>query len=138
MTGFFIDTNILVYADDLDTPSKRHKAQQIIADALKNQTGIVSTQVIQEYYVIATQKLKIEKEIVQRKVELFMALPLIRITETHILEAIKLHRLYPLSYWDASVIYAAKSASCSELLTEDMQAGRMIEGIRIVNPFAAN
>lgn len=131
----FIDTNVFVYADDADAPAKQERAQQIILQALKSGTGVTSTQVLQEYFSVVTRKLGIPAEIAQQKVQLMATLSVISIDVSHIIEGIKLHRLYSLSFWDALVIQAARLGGCKEVLTEDMQTGQLIETVRVRNPF---
>jgi predicted nucleic acid-binding protein len=136
MPRVFLDTNVLAYAEDADAGPKRERAQEIIGGSLENASGVVSTQVLQEYFVVATRKLGIPAAIAQRKVELLSALTVVTVEVSHILEAIKLHRLYQISFWDALIVFAAKAAACSQLFTEDMQHGQIIEGVQIFNPFA--
>jgi predicted nucleic acid-binding protein len=131
----FLDTNILVYADDADAGPKRDRAQQVIEAALSNGNGVLSTQVLQEYFVVATRKLQTPAEIAQHKVEILAAMNVISVDVEHIVEAIKLHRLYGFSFWDSLILQCAKAAGCSRLLSEDLQNGRMIEGVTIENPF---
>lgn len=133
----FFDTNILVYADDADAGAKRERAQQVIEAALNNGNGVLSTQVLQEYFVVATRKLGLPAEIAQKKVEILATMTVIAIDVEHVVEAIKLHRLYGFSFWDCLVLHCAKVAGCPRLLTEDLQPGRSIEGVTIENPFAA-
>jgi predicted nucleic acid-binding protein len=136
MDRTFVDTNVWVYADDLDAGDKRKTARRLIDGLVRNAKAVVSTQVLQEFYVVATRKLAVEPAIARRKVELLARLDVVRIDEPMILEAIDLQRLHPLSFWDALVIGSAARAGCSRLLTEDMQHGRTIAGVRIENPFA--
>jgi predicted nucleic acid-binding protein len=96
----------------------------------------LSTQVLQEYYVASTRKLGVDAGIARRKVELFARLDVVRIGLDQILAAIDLVRLDALSFWDALVVRAAIDARCRVLYSEDMQAGRRIGGVEIVNPFA--
>lgn len=131
----FLDTNILIYADDVDAGPKRERAQQIIEAALFNGNGVLSTQILQEYFVVATRKLGIAADVSHRKVELLASIPTIAIQVEHILEAIKLHRLYGFSFWDSLVLSAANAAGCPRLLSEEMQPGRSVEGVTIENPF---
>ncbi len=135
MARIFLDTNVLLYAEDADAGEKRVRAQEIVAGAIANGTGVISTQVLQEYFVVATRKLGLAAEIAQRKVELLAALTVVTLEVSHVLEAIKLHRLYQLSFWDALILHAAKTAGCGRLMTEDLQDGQIVEGVQIVNPF---
>ncbi len=132
----FIDTNILIYADDADSGVKQAIAQAIVTGALQSGVGVISTQVLQEYFAVATRKLHVAPDMAQRKVEVLANLAVVAVDVSHIIEAIKLQRLYGLSFWDALVVQAARLGGCSRLLSEDMQAGQTIEGVTIENPFS--
>jgi predicted nucleic acid-binding protein len=134
----FLDTNVLVYADDADAGTKRATAQELLEGVLTTGDGVLSTQVLQEYFVVATRKLGVPPEVAQRRVELYASLTVIVIQVEHIVQAIKLHRLHQLSFWDALVVHAASLAGCSQLLSEDLQEGRVLEGVEVVNPFRAS
>ena len=136
MARAFLDTNVLVYADDVDSGAKRGKSQALVVAALANGDAVISTQVLQEYFVVATRKLAVPAEVAQKKVEVLSTLVAVTIDVDHIVESIKLHRLYNLSFWDALIVHAARRAGCDRLITEDLQAGQRIEGVDIVNPFA--
>lgn len=131
----FLDTNILVYADDLEAGAKRDRARDLVAEALSSGEGVVSTQVLQEFFVIATGKLGVEVAIARRKVELLAAMDVVGIDLDLILAAIDLRRLHSISFWDALILRAAAVAGCSLLLTEDLQDGQVVDGVRIENPF---
>ena len=132
----FLDTNLLVYADDADAGDKQRAARKQIRSAIVERTGVISTQVLQEYFSVATRKLGISPAAARRRVELLSVLDVVRIEVTTILAAIDLHRLHSLSFWDALVVRAASLAGCTRLLTEDLQTGSTIDGVRIENPFA--
>jgi len=136
MARAFLDTNVLVYADDVDSGAKRGKSQALVVAALANGDAVISTQVLQEYFAVATRKLAVPAEVAQKKVEVLSTLVAVTIDVDHIVESIKLHRLYNLSFWDALIVHAARRAGCDRLITEDLQAGQRIEGVDIVNPFA--
>ena len=131
----FLDTNILIYADDADAGAKRDRAQQVVEAALNNGNGVLSTQVLQEYFVVATRKLGLPAEIAHQKIEILATIPVIAVDVEHIVEAIKLHRLYGYSFWDCLILHCAKAAGCPRLLSVDLQHGRRIEGVTIENPF---
>lgn len=131
----FVDTNILVYTDDLDSPEKQAIALDLFADLRRTGTGVLSTQVLQEYFVVATRKLGVPPSIVRRKVELLGRFGLVVLDLEHILAAADLTRLRSISYWDALIVQAAKSANCGVLFTEDLAHGATFEGLEIVNPF---
>lgn len=131
----FLDTNVLVYADDLDAGRKREIARDLLHDALSNRTGVISTQVLQEFFVVSTRKLGVGADVAARKVELLSKLDTVRIEVDQILAAIDLHRLHSISFWDALIVRSAATAGCGRLLTEDLQHGRSFGGVRIENPF---
>jgi predicted nucleic acid-binding protein len=131
----FFDTNILIYADDKATPAKQRRALELIAEHRRARTGVVSLQVLQEYFVTVTRKLHVDPRIARRKVELLAEFDVAAPDVADILAAIDLHRLHRFSFWDALILRAAKEAGCSVLFSEDMQDTREMDGLQIVNPF---
>jgi predicted nucleic acid-binding protein len=131
----FFDTNILVYADDKAVPAKQRRALDLVAEHRRARTGVVSLQVLQEYFVTVTRKLHVDSSIARRKVELLAEFDVSAPELADILAAIDLHRLHGFSFWDALVLRAAKQAGCSVVFSEDMQNARAIDGLEIVNPF---
>ena len=131
----FLDTNILVYADDKAAPPKQRRALALVAQHRRAATGVVSLQVLQEYFVTVTKKLHVDPQIARRKVELIAEFDVVSPGLADILGAIDLHRLHGFSFWDALVLRAAKQGGCAILLTEDTQEAQEIDGVKIVNPF---
>jgi predicted nucleic acid-binding protein len=131
----FFDTNILVYADDFRDPIKQHKAENLIADYGDAGAAVVSLQVMQEYFVTAIQRLKLDVDVARRKVELFSKLNVAVASTSDILAAIDLHRIHRINFWDALVLRMAKESGCRVLFTEDMQHQQQLDGIQIINPF---
>ena len=131
----FFDTNILIYADDRAAPAKQRKALDLVAEHRRARTGVVSLQVLQEYFVAVTRKLRVDAAIARRKIELLAEFDVAVPEAQDILAAIDLHRLHGFSFWDALILRAAKQAGCSVLFSEDLQQAREIDGVRIVNPF---
>jgi predicted nucleic acid-binding protein len=131
----FFDTNVLIYADDKAAPAKQRRALELVAEHRRARTGVVSLQVLQEYFVTVTKKLRVDAAIARRKVELLAEFDVAAPELADILAAIDLHRLHSFSFWDALVVRTAKQAGCTVLLTEDMQGMRDINGLRIMNPF---
>jgi len=131
----FFDTNILVYADDKAAPAKQRRAIELVALHRRAGTGVLSLQVLQEYFVTVTRKLRVDAQIARRKVELLAEFDVVAPDLDDILAAIDLHRLLGFSFWDALVLRTAKEAACTVLLSEDLQPGRTIDGVQIVNPF---
>jgi predicted nucleic acid-binding protein len=131
----FFDTNVLIYADDKADPAKQQRALDLVAEHRRARTGVVSLQVLQEYFVTVTRKLSVDARVARRKVELLAEFDVATPEVADILAAIDLHRLHEFSFWDALILRAAKQAGCSVLFSEDMQGARDIDGVRIVNPF---
>lgn len=130
----FFDTNVLIYADDNSAPAKQRRALEVIAEHRRARTGVLSLQVLQEYFVTVTRKLHVNARVARRKVELLAELDVVVPELADVLAAIDLHRLHELSFWDALILRTAKQGGCSVLLSENMQDAGQIEGIRIINP----
>ena len=131
----FFDTNALIYADDKSAPAKQRHALDLIAEHRRARTGVVSLQVLQEYFVTVTRKLHVDASIARRKVELLAEFDVAAPDVVDILAAIDLHRLHGFSFWDALVLRSAKQAGCSVLFSEDLQDRRELDGVLVVNPF---
>ncbi len=135
MSRDFLDTNVLLYADDLDAGERRDVARELISNAIRTRSAVISTQVLQEYFVNATRKLGVDVVVARRKIELLSTLEVVRI-ETHmILDSIDLTRLHSISFWDALIMRAAAAAGCRRLVTEDLHDGWVIDGVTVFNPF---
>ena len=131
----FFDTNVLIYADDKAAPAKQRKALDLMAEHRRARTGVLSLQVLQEYFVTITRKLHVDASIARRKVELLAEFDVAAPDVPDILAAIDLHRLHGFSFWDALILRAAKQSGCNVLFSEDMQHARDLAGLQIVNPF---
>ncbi len=131
----FLDTNILVYADDAAAGKKQGIAQGVLEDAVKRGVATFSTQVLQEYFVIATRKLHLEAAAARRRIELLSTLDVVEIDTPTILNAIDLHRLHAIAFWDALIVQSAAVGGCARLVTEDLQHGRAYAGVTVENPF---
>ncbi|MCF6190565.1 MAG: PIN domain-containing protein [Cocleimonas sp.] len=131
----FVDTNILIYVDDADNPEKQKIAIKLLESGWHNGNAVLSTQVLQEYFSAVTRKLKLPADKAQRKIELLSHLEIASIEHADIVRAIELHRLHSFSFWDSLIVTMAQKTACAILYSEDMQDGRKLEGLRIVNPF---
>ena len=134
----FFDTNIIVYSDDKSEPVKQRRAIELLAEHRRAGTGVVSLQVLQEYFATVTQKLHVEPSVARRKVELLAEFHVAAPQLTDVLAAIDLHRLHGFSFWDALILRMAHQAGCKVAFSEDLQEGRQVEGIHVVNPFRQN
>jgi len=135
MRSAFFDTNIFVYMDDPSVPDKRQKASELLMAYSQANAAIVSLQVLQEYYSVATTKRGVDAVLAQAKVEKMMQLRVVRFSAQDVVHAIELHRLHQTSFWDALIIHASRIGGAEVLFSEDLQHGSRIAGVRIVNPF---
>ena len=131
----FIDTNVLVYTQNDKEREKQLICRNVLSSLIEKSLLVISTQVMQEYYNVATQKMRLEKLYVKRTIEMFDVYEIVTIKPSIIFQAIDIHILHQLSFWDSLIISAAKSANCTMVLTEDMNDGQVIEGLRIQSPF---
>lgn len=131
----FVDTNVLLYADDRSGGHKTHIAQRLIDDLLARDEGRISTQVLQEYYANATRKLGMGRDVAATRARLYARLGVVPLTVDVVWAAMDLHRLESLSFWDALVVRTAQAAQCDRILSEDLQHDRVFGGVRVVNPF---
>jgi predicted nucleic acid-binding protein len=133
----FFDTNILVYANDNSAHEKRSVARAVIREAIRDGRGNISTQVLAEFWVTATQKMKppLDKAIAKQEISLFQAFSIQPVDQATVLEALRLQEQYQISYWDAQIITSAALANCRVLYSEDLQNGREYGGVKIINPF---
>jgi len=133
----FLDTNVLVYLFDADNPTRRDQATALLARHQEDLDLVLSTQVLQEFYVAATRKLArpLSQEAAERAVRNLAALCTVTVDADLVLQAIGLTRGGGFSFWDALIVQAAQRAGAEVLFTEDMQAGRRIDNMVIRNPF---
>ena len=133
----FLDTNVLVYAYDVDEGDKHKKAQTILRDCWDKENGAISSQVIQEFYSAITRK--IPKSLPRRDardvVRTYQTWPMFSITVDDIIDASELEEKLKYSFWDSLIIIAAQRIGAELLYSEDMQDGQQIGTLKIVNPF---
>lgn len=131
----FLDTNILVYADAGDEPTKQARALSVIGAHRLAGTGVISAQVLQEYANVALRKLGLPVALVRERVDFYARFDVVTTTPALIAGALDLHALRGVSLYDALVVQAAAASGCACLLSEDMQDGAVLGGVRIANPF---
>lgn len=135
----FVDTNILVYAHDLDAGNKHEIARGIVLELWESRSGMLSTQVLQEFYVTLTRKIPtlLAKPTVRGIVKSYFNWDVVLNDARIILQASEIEETYRLSFWDALIVSAAFSRNAATILTEDLNHGQYVEGILIKNPFKA-
>jgi predicted nucleic acid-binding protein len=132
----FFDTNVLVYLFDADSPDKQSRARDALARSLQSGAVVISTQVLQEFFVTVTHKLTrplpaSEAEAALRRL---MELSVVQVDPELILAAAVSSRRDRISFWDALILAAASAAGCQEVLSEDLQHGRSFGRLRVANP----
>jgi len=130
----FIDTNIIVYANDGKNTEKQDKAIKVITDLMKSNKGTISTQVLQEYAFVALNKLNQNHDVVLRQLKLPEVFEVIRQSPEIIRRAVEIMYLYKISFWDSSIISNAEYGNCSIIYSEDLNTGQYYSGIKIENP----
>ncbi len=131
----FLDTNVLLYAHDARGPDKQAAARELIGRLLHERRGVVSLQVLQEFFVIAVRKLGMPSEDARHCVLDYSSFEVMALGLADVVAAIDLHRLHHFSLWDALIVRAALNGSCTTLHTEDMQSGYVIDTLTLRNPF---
>ena len=138
MSADFLDTNVLVYSFDSDAPAKQDRSCAIIAAALQDHSAVISYQVAQEFLNVATRKFASPMTGGQASDYLNAVLmPLCTVWPSRSLyaSALQIQEETGFSFYDALIVSGALEASCKHLLTEDLQDGRIVRGLEIVNPF---
>ena len=133
----FIDTNILVYAYDTGHPRKQTIATGLLTQAVMDESAILSTQVLSEFYTVVTGKIK--KPLAPLKalslIDTLAILPVQEIDLAMIRRAIETGVEYHISYWDSLIIAAAERGGCNRILSEDLNSGQSYHGLVVHNPF---
>ena len=131
----FLDTNVVVYANDRRDERKQAVALDLISQQLQGGTGVISSQVLQEYASVAVAKLHQHVAVVTHQLHLLETFRVVLVDASLVRRALEIHRLYQLSFWDAQIVAAAEKAGCDTLLSEDLNPGQFYAGVKCVNPF---
>jgi predicted nucleic acid-binding protein len=134
---FFVDTNLLLYAMDPLDPAKQRCAQGWLEVLWKSGAGAVSWQVLHEFYVNATRKLRSTAAQARSTVEVFMEWQPVDTSPVLIQRAWHWTDTAQLSYWDALIVAAAEKRDCRWLVSEDFQVGQKFGAVTVINPFRA-
>ena len=140
MSGrFFLDTNIFVYTFDATAPAKAARAKELVYRALKTKIGVVSYQVVQEFFNVAMRRF--ESPLTAAEADQYLAAtfrPLLAVHSSPALfsEALRLGSKFRLAWYDSLIVAAAIEAQCDTLYSEDLQHGQRLETVTVTNPFA--
>ncbi len=132
----FLDTNVLVYIFDHDEPEKAMRSKDLLERA-KPDDLVLSAQVLGEFYVTVTRKLRrpLDAESAGQAVDWLSQLKVVSIDSALVKAAGEISRSSQISYWDGLIVASAASCGCQRLLTEDLNDGQVIAGVKIENPF---
>ncbi|QXD25867.1 PIN domain-containing protein [Opitutia bacterium ISCC 51] len=133
----FVDTNILVYSKDLGAGSKHEKANELVHKCWGNRSGVISIQVLNEYFVTVTRKLKpgLDPQVAWRDISLLRTWQLIQLDWMLLDRAHDIFSDHSVSCWDAQTVAAAQVADCKFLYTEDLNHGEKFGKLVVQNPF---
>jgi predicted nucleic acid-binding protein len=130
-----LDTNVLIYADAADEPAKQRQAVGLVSELRRTGDAVLSTQVLQEYVNVALRKLRLPPALIRERLAFYRRFDLVVTSPDLIAAALDLHVLRGISFYDALVVQAAAAGGCQRVLSEDLQHGATLGGVRIVNPF---
>jgi predicted nucleic acid-binding protein len=134
MSKVFLDTNLLVYTMDSYDTEKKQQCRSLLKTVTRDMQGVISTQVMQEFYVAATRKLGADPLTTKDVMNSFTRFEVVGVTPDIINSAVDCSILNRLSFWDALIVAAAESAHCDFLWTEDLNNGQVIRGVKVENP----
>jgi predicted nucleic acid-binding protein len=132
----FLDTNVLVYVYDRDEPGKAGVAKRLLSESDPGEL-VLSTQVLSEFYVTVTRKLAhvLDGPSAAHAIDLLSLLNVVSVDAEVVKAAVQISEVSQISYWDGLIVAAAAAAGCGRVLSEDMNDGQVISGVRVENPF---
>jgi predicted nucleic acid-binding protein len=132
----FVDTNILIYAHDVDANVKHQIAKGVLRELWSEKMGVLSMQVLQEFYVNVTRKIRtpLPKDVARLVVSSY-AIWCMETTPDEISAAFRIEDESQIGFWDALIVSSAAKSGATRILSEDLGAGQSIAGILIENPF---
>jgi predicted nucleic acid-binding protein len=133
----FVDTNVLIYAHDVDAKAKHEIAKNVLRGLWSERGGVVSVQVLQEFYVNVTHKIAspIPKDAARLVVNTY-SIWCVETTPAEISTAFRIEDESRIGFWDALIVASAVKSGATRILSEDLNAQQKISGVRIENPFA--
>jgi predicted nucleic acid-binding protein len=131
----FIDTNVLVYAEASDAPDKQQAALALLKQLYETGTGVLSTQVLQEYCNVAIKKLKLPVAHIRAQLDMYEQFEVVQITPAIIRTGLDLNQTRSVGFYDALIIASAQTAGCNVLFSEDLNTGEVVAGVQLLNPF---
>jgi predicted nucleic acid-binding protein len=134
VSGVLLDTNILIYSVDHRDAAKQLLAVDLVTACIRDGSGVVSPQVLQEFAAVSIGKLHRDLGVVSRQLLLLESLRIVQVTPGLIRCGLELCGQYQMNFWDATILAAAEHASCDRLWSEDFVTGATYGAVRIENP----
>ena len=133
----FLDTNVLVYMYDLSAPAKRTTARRLVRSGIERATLVISVQVLGEFFSAVTRRIPnpLSAEEAAQEVDRIAVLPVVGIDTAIVRRGIYTHKRYGIAYWNALIVATAERAGCTQIISEDLNAGQSYNGIVVENPF---
>ena len=133
----FFDTNILIYAADRSEPRKQSQARRLLKNAIENETGTVSVQVLGEFFNVVTRRIPtpLSVEEAEEAINRVAVLPVVEIDWALVQRAINTHKEYGITYWDSLIVAAAERAGCTRIVSEGLNSGQSYHGMVVADPF---
>ncbi len=131
----FLDTNILVYANDRAAHEKQNAAISLVKGLISSGSGVLSTQVQMEYAAVATGKLGQPREAITRQLFVLERLEVVPVSGEIVRNGLEFSETFGVSFWDAVILAAAHAARCETLWSEDFEHNRLYGSVRVRNPF---
>jgi len=134
---YFLDTNVLVYANDRTDAKKQAIAVRLITDGIHSGRAVISTQVLGEFWVVVTQKIQVplDRDKAIRELENFRAMHVIGVEYDTVISAVRIQKRYQLPYWDALILSTAWIGGCQNVFSEDLNSGQRYGDVIVRNPF---
>ena len=133
----FFETDILIYAADRSEPEKQLQARRLLKNAIENETGVVSVQVLGEFFYVVTRRIPnpLSVEEAEEVINRVVVLPVVELDWGLVQRAIDTHKQYGITYWDSLIVAAAERAGCTRIVSEDLNSGQSYHGMVVVDPF---
>ena len=133
---YFVDTNVLLYAHSKGLGEKKRKARALVEELWSERSGVVSTQVLQDFYVNACRKTErpLRPSEAGQLVAEYMTWDVIVNDSESILQALEIEQRYRISFWDALIVQAANAAAAVALYSEGLSHGQTYGSVEVINP----
>ena len=135
----FFDTNVLVYAISDNEPEKQARARVLLSEAIENNSGTISAQVLGEFFTISISRRHVQPPLTPAEARLVIeqvsVLPVVALDLELVRRAVSTSQRYQISYWDGLIIAAAERSGCARVFTEDLNDGQAYHGVVAINPF---